>query len=525
MTSRRLRHALPWLIPLALIAAWVGLRGVGGEPAPDGFTVLLDGAPKGLDPRFATSDFSVKLSRLVFSSLISSDTPGGKPELDLATDIQITSPTTIAVTLRDDAFWHDGEPVTAEDVRFTLTTLDDEGIDSPYAGLSRRIERIDVHDPHRLTIHLTQPHAPFLHDLAIGIVPKHRMTEQGLFPDGVIVGSGPFRFADRKGDAWTALEAFDRHHGGAPALERVIFRTIRDDNARLLAMMGGSGQLLQNAVAPLLLPALQGDRDLVIESSPSFKYTYIGFNVTHPILSDARVRQAIALGIDREEIIEHKFAGLARPATGLLAPSHWAYTADVATWGHDPARARALLDQAGYTDPDGPDGPQPRFELVYKTTTNQFRRSIAELIAMQLAEIGIAVKVQAYEWGTFFGDIKSRNFELCSLQWPSVIEPDLYSWIFHSRSIPTAENRSAGANRGGYSNPEIDRLLDEARAEMDRDARARLYHKVQAILAEELPYISLWHEDNIVVRQRAVQGYQPVPNARFSGLVETRWAP
>ncbi|MEO1267208.1 MAG: ABC transporter substrate-binding protein, partial [Myxococcota bacterium] len=373
-------------------------------------------------------------------------------------------------------------------------------------------------------IHLTAPHAPFLHDLAIGIVPKHCMTDQGLFPEGVLIGSGPFRFERRKGDAWVSLVAFEDHHNGPPSLNRVVFRTIRDDNARLLAMMGGSGQLLQNAVAPLLLPALQGDTNLVIESSPSFKYTYLGFNVTHPILSDVRVRQAIALGIDRDAIIDHKFSGLARPATGLLAPSHWAYTADVATWSHDPARARKLLDQAGYPDPDGPDGPQPRFEIVYKTTTNQFRRSIAQLIASQLADIGIAVKVQAYEWGTFFGDVKSGNFDLCSLQWPSVIEPDLYSWIFHSRSIPTADNRSSGANRGGYRNPTLDRLLDQARTEMDREARARLYHRVQAIVAEELPYISLWHEDNIVVRQHTVQHYQPVPNARFSGLTTTQWA-
>jgi peptide/nickel transport system substrate-binding protein len=128
--------------------------------------------------------------------------------------------------------------------------------------------------------------------------------------------------------------------------------------------------------------------------------------------------------------------------------------------------------------------------------------------------------VQAFEWGTFFGDIKSRNFELCSLQWPSVTEPDLYAWIFHSRAIPSAENRSAGANRGAYRNQEVDALLDEGRAEPDRDKRRAIYARVQEVLAWDLPYISLWHEDNLLVRQRRLQGYRMVPNARLRHLTD-----
>ena len=504
------------LLPLALLATWVAWRAAQPSP-PSGFTVLLDGAPKNLDPRFATSDFCVKLSRLVFSSLVTVDNATGEAELDLATRIDQVTPTHYRIEVRKDARWHDGEPVTAEDVHYTLTTLDDEKVKSPYAGLSRRIEKVEVHDLHTLSIHLNEPHAPFLTDLAIGIVPRHLLEDQGQFEEDVFVGSGPFVYAGRQDNAWVAISANPRYHGGAPPLDEVVFRIIPDDNTRLLALMGGSGQLAQNAVSPMMLPVIQKDPDLVVESAPSFKYTYLGLNVGQGKLKDKRVREAIALGIDRDEIIQYKFNGSARKATGLLSPSHWAYHSGVKVWDRDVERAKALLTEAGYPDPDG-EGPAPRLQLTYKTTTNKFRRSIADLIATQLGEIGIEVKVVAYEWGTFFGDIKAGNFEICSLQWPSVIEPDLYSWIFHSSKIPTAENRSAGANRGRYVNPALDELLDAGRLETDREKRKAIYAQVQAILAEDLPYISLWHEDNILVRHHRLSDYEIVPNARFRGL-------
>ncbi len=518
--ARRLTIAAAFI---ALAALWWSWRS--GQPtAPEGFTVLLDGAPKGIDPRFSTSDFSVKLSRLVFSGLVTVDNATGDVELDLAKDIKIVSPTHYEITLRDDALWHDGKPVTAADVHYTFTTLNDPKVRSPFSGFGKRIERIDIHDPHHFSIHLKDPHAPFLADLAFGIVPKHLLEESGVFPDNTAVGSGPFKLHSRQGNVWVSLEAFDQHHKGRPKLDTVVFRIMPDDNTRVLALMGGSGQMAQNAVSPLMVPVVERDPDLEVVSAPSFKYTYLGLNLAREKLADLRVRQAIALAIDRQEIIKYKFNGTARLATGLLAPSHWAYNGQVETYSRDLERAKALLDEAGYTDPDG-DGPLPRFEITYKTTTNKFRRAIAELLASQLAEVGIKVKVLAFEWGTFFTDIKSGNFDMCSLQWPSVIEPDLYTWIFHSKSIPTAENRSAGANRGRYVNHELDKLLDAARQEMDQDKRKALYNKVQAILARDLPYISLWHEDNILVIDKDVQDYQIVPNARFRGLEKAKVVP
>jgi peptide/nickel transport system substrate-binding protein len=522
---RRLRRLRRWLtnatLPLLIALLWASCPSTTPPPPPNGLTILLDAAPRGLDPRFTTSDYSVKLSRLLFSSLITIDNDTGLPEPELAASISNPDPLRYTFTLRD-ARWHDGRPVTSEDVRYTFMEL--AALRSPFVGLTDRIARFEIHDTKSFTLHLKEPHAPFLGNLTLGIVPAHAVNDKGLLPEDRLIGSGPYRLGRRQGDAWTELLPFDDHYDGAPTSGPLIFRVVPDDNTRTLTLMAGDAHMALNATNPLLLPVLQDDPDLRVETTPSFKYTYLAFNLEHPLLRDLRVRQAIALSIDRQEIIDHKLRGTARLATGLLSPTHWAYNPDVTQWHPDLDRARRLLDDAGFPDPDG-DGPQMRLWITWKTTTNKLRRAIAEVFALQLARVGIGVKVQAYEWGTFFDDIKSRNFEICSLQWPSVTDPDLYAWIFHSRSIPTPENRGAGANRGAYRNAALDPLLDEARAEHDPDRRRALYARVQQLVADDLPYISLWHEDNLLVRSHRLHNFHVLPNARLRHLTQARLAP
>jgi peptide/nickel transport system substrate-binding protein len=155
-------------------------------------------------------------------------------------------------------------------------------------------------------------------------------------------------------------------------------------------------------------------------------------------------------------------------------------------------------------------------------SADKFRRSIATLIAHQLGAIGIGVEVQSYEWGTFFFDVRSGNFEMATLQWVDTSEPDLYHYIFHSDSIPASEPPFSGGNRGGYSNPEVDALIETGRRTLDVEARSEIYRRIQRILAEEVPYVSLWHEDNFVITNRGVVGYEMTPNARFRYLTRTR---
>ncbi len=492
------------------------------EPIDQGFVVLLDSQPKGLDPRFATSDGSAKLVGLLHAGLMNGDTKDGKPEYELAKSIINTSPMTYEIILRDDIFFHDGKPVTAADVEYTFMQLGSEKVKSPYAGIGRRIETFKVNSDTSISIKLKKPHAPFMTDLSLGIVPKHICSGHKECP-GKPIGAGPFKYVAQPSEGVYTFAAFDRYMLGKPKLEKLSFRVVKDDNSRLLGLLGNSANLVQNAVAPMMLPVVSDNEKLEIKKQSSFKYTYIAFNLEHPILKNLKVREAIAHSINRESIIEYKFRGAASLSSGMLAPNHWAYNPNVKKFGLDLEKAKTLLDEAGYPDPDG-DGPKTRFEFEFKVSSNKFRRALAELISNQLAQVGIKVVVRAYEWGTFFSDVKSRNFAMTTLQWPSVLEPSLYSWVFHSKNIPSTENRSAGANRGAYRNPQIDALLDAGNLEIEPEKRKLIYNQVQAILAEELPYISLWHEDNIAIMKTGSKDYFVTPNARFEALKQTSYS-
>jgi peptide/nickel transport system substrate-binding protein len=231
------------------------------------------------------------------------------------------------------------------------------------------------------------------------------------------------------------------------------------------------------------------------------------------VLGDQRVRRAIAHAVDRERIVRALYLGLARPATTLLAPENWAHAGDVPVFGHDPELARRLLDEAGY--PAGPDG--TRFALSYKTSTDRQGIEMADLIAEDLAAVGIHVERRSFEWGTFYGDIKSGNFQLYSLRWVGITDPDQLHYIFHSASVPPA-----GANRGHYANAEVDRLLEASRRESDATQRRRQLVAAQRLIAADCVYVSLWHPDDIFALSTRFEGFEPYPGGQYTSLKKVR---
>jgi peptide/nickel transport system substrate-binding protein len=243
---------------------------------------------------------------------------------------------------------------------------------------------------------------------------------------------------------------------------------------------------------------------------PGSSFSYIGFNLEDEVLRHRRVRQAIAHAIDRRGIILYILRGLAVPARGLLPSSHWAFEPEVHTYGYDPEEARRLLDEAGLPDPPGA---EPRFTIIYKTSMNEVRRRIGEVLQAQLAEVGIRVLIKNFEWGTFYADIRRGNFQMYTLTWVGITDPDHYHYIFHSANLPPR-----GANRNRYRNPEIDRLLEKGRGTMEPEARRAVYSRVQKIVAEDLPYVPLWHASNVAVMRKELKGFVLYENQDFSGL-------
>jgi peptide/nickel transport system substrate-binding protein len=464
------------------------------------------------DPRAAVTNYDNKLTRIVASGLTAVDTNDLRWRPELASKIDRIDPLTIDVTVRDDARFSDGSPVTAADVVGTyMSVLSPESTSGSHKMLSDRFTSVEVVAPQVARFHLKAPLATFESDVDYGIVSFHDGVPR---PDEVI-GAGPYVLRDLDStSAW--LEPNPYYFGAKPQLPRVEIKFVRDAAARLLMIVGGSADLIQNGVRPDLVAAIRDRPRVHVHTSPGAILTYLMMNNDDPVLARREVRQAIAFAIDRPAIIRARFGGLAVLATGLLAPMNWAYVDDVARYDHDLARAKQLLDDAGLGDPDG-DGPLPRLHLVYKTSAETFRIAIARTIAAQLAEVGIAVEVRSFEFATFFADIKKGAYQIASMQTTDITDPDFYFMYFHSSWIPTPANPD-GFNRWRYRNALVDRLTTSGREEVDQGRRKQIYAEVQRQVAADVPIVPLWHEDNIVLTNASVEGYTITPNARLIGL-------
>jgi peptide/nickel transport system substrate-binding protein len=522
VTARQNRSRAIARLPLRLALA-LAIFAVGGcNPArvpKDELVVLIEMPPVNIDPRYAVNAYDHKIGKLVYAPLVSVDTQSLEPKMELAESV-VPDGTDWVVTLREARF-SDGRPVTADDVAYTIERLRDPKTSGAAARIRVRFEEVGLRDvevvsPRKLAFHASRPHAPFITDLDFGILER---PAAGSAEPAVAVGAGPFVLAERSGEEWR-LKRNPYYFDGPARVETLVFKTIRDDNSRLLALVGGSADLTQNTISPLLLDAVAAQPKLKVETARSSMYTYLGVNCQDPILKDVRVRRAIAHAIDRAEIVHSKLRDRAVLATGMLPTFHWAYSDDVPHYDFDPKKAKQLLDEAGYPDPDG-DGPLPRFTLVYRTSNKRDRVAIAQVIARMLGEVGIGVDLRINEFSTFFADVKKGNFQLFSMQIPEMSEPHVYSTFFESTRIPTRENLDAGNNRMRYVSPELDRLLDEGRRTLDRDGRKRVYAEIQRVLARDLPTISLWHEDNVAAMRKDVTGFEILPNPTFTSLKKT----
>jgi peptide/nickel transport system substrate-binding protein len=272
---------------------------------------------------------------------------------------------------------------------------------------------------------------------------------------------------------------------------------------------------------PDIVHQLEESGDLRVARARGLDFSYLGFNLRDPILADRRVRHAIGYAIDRDAIIKYMRRNLATPASGLLPPQSWAYEPGIFTFAHDPQRARELLDAAGYADPDG-DGPLPRLRLTLKISTNEEIVLQSIVIQQDLARVGIDLEIRTYEFATMFADILKGNFQIMSLQWVggAVVDPDILRRVFHSAQVPPA-----GFNRGYYSNPEVDRLLDLATQALQEPERKRYYSAAQKIIAGDAPYIPIWNRTNVVIAQPTLAGLEVGPTGDYQGLHKVRRIP
>jgi peptide/nickel transport system substrate-binding protein len=363
---------------------------------------------------------------------------------------------------------------------------------------------VDTPDTFTVVVKLKEPYAPFVGNLTFGIVPEGSGDLSGK-----PVGAGPFRVASRQRGAELALVRNDYYFEKMPALSGVIFKIVPEETVRLLELSKGNLHIVTSPIMPAMLPWLESRKNIRVERKPGTNVSYIGFNLNDQYLKNLRVRRAIAHAIDRDAIIKHFLKDTAVKTTTLIAPANEFHMEEIPV-EYDPEKSKRLLDEAGYRDPG--DG-RPRFKLVFKTSKNPERRKMAEIFSEYLRSVGIGLDIKSYEWGTFFSDVKSGNFQLYSLTWVGMADPDALRFIFHSKYAPPK-----GLNRGRYENVELDKLLDDGKTETDIVKRKRLYNQAQRTLSEELPFINLWTQVNLAAVDRRVKGFVIYPDEGFDSL-------
>jgi peptide/nickel transport system substrate-binding protein len=495
-------HFVTHLCRAACIVILVVLVSCGRAPRKADLVVGVEQEPASLDPRLGSDVAADRVFRLLYRGLFRIG-PDFEPVPDLVQHWRRLNPVTYRFTLKTDIRFCDGRKLTASDVAFTLESILSGDVPSYRKGDLDRIEQIRVVDPTTLEITLREPYAAFLSNLNVGIVPAG--TRSGAFPP---VGCGPYALRKWIHGQWLVF-ARNPYYRPIPRSRSIAFKIIPDPVVRALEMRRGSVDLVVNDLPPDSLNYFREKGYLLIRR-PGANYAYVGLNCARPPLDRRIVRQALACAIDRRAILKNIFRGFGRPATGLLPPGHWAYDGNVRTFPYDPVRARALLDAAGLK----PDADGVRFRLSYKTSNNKVSRQIASAVAEYLDQVGVKTTISWLEWGTFYSDVKRGDFDAYALNWVGITDPDAFRLRFASTCFPPE-----GFNRGHYSNPEVDRLVEEGAREQDTARRRAIYAKVQAVLADDVPYISLWYPDNVCMAQRGVHGIVLPPDGDFSFLV------
>ncbi len=397
----------------------------------------------------------------------------------------------ITFHLRRGVKWHDGEPFSAEDVKFTFDKIMDEKTNTVRRSSYERVEELKVIDPFTVEVRYKEPYAPGLATWGMGILPKHILEDEDINTTSfnrAPVGTGPFRFEKWVSDEQIEVVAFDDHWEGRPLLDRIIYRIIPERALMEMELLTGGVDLA--GVYPDQYERMNRNLDLEVFKQYGLGYTYIGYNLEHEFFKDKRVRQAFTYAINRKEIVDYILYGYGVEATGPFPNHLWYYNPAVKPYPFDPERAKALLAEAGWEDTDGDgildrDGKQFKFTLI-TNSGNDTRKDVGVLVQRQLEEIGVSVTFQMYEWATFLEKFfKPRNFEVFILGWGLGVDPDQYE-LWHSSEI---EN---GFNVVGYRSDEVDRLLEEGRREYDMEKRRTIYYRMHEIIAEDQPYTFLF---------------------------------
>ncbi|MDZ7799344.1 MAG: peptide ABC transporter substrate-binding protein [Trueperaceae bacterium] len=478
--------------------------------APSRATVLSPQEPATLMPHFDLLTLTHEVQNLVFDCLYTIGADGDyRPQL--ATEVPTLANggisedgTTYTVRLRDDVRWHDGEPFTSADVRYTWQVITDPDLPVPSRAVWEDITEIETPDPHTAVVHFGDTNVAFLGAAssdACFMMPEHRLAGADLTAgpfNRAPVGTGPFTLAEWESGAFARLEAHQDYFAGAPELDEIVVRFATGSGATRTALQRGEAELALHIGAADLSFAQRLD-GYEVAQAPDHAWWQFWIDNQDPILSDVRVRRALAHGLDKQLITDTVFAGVVEPQHAIFPRSHWAHADDVRRYAYDPDAARALLEEAGWTH-DAPgeirtrDGEPLRIEIL-NIAGQADRRQVVQIAQDLWRDVGIDARIREIDGASFPPTMGAGDFQLAYGWFGESQEPVFSLWL--------------GTNWQNYANEEALDLLREVSGLVDREDRAENIREFQRTVAEEAVMLPLAPRPLLNVVSDRLEGVDP----------------
>ncbi|MDQ7860035.1 MAG: ABC transporter substrate-binding protein [Armatimonadota bacterium] len=482
--------------PIALALVVLLMAPAAPAPAPAGtLRIGLEAQPTTMDPGLSTDLYSQQVYSHVLEGLLMLD-PEGVPRPALATSWTPSADgRTWTFRLREGVRFHDGAEFTADDVKYTIERILNPETRSPQRGLLSQIASVEAADRHTVRIATRNAFAPILTNLAIAayILPRAAHSRLGRDFARRPVGTGPYKMVEWVADDRIVLEANADYYGGRPALDRVQFRFIPEGSVRLAEVESGGLDLIAGVPAQDLR-RLRVSLLLDLQEVVGTNCRLLGFNTSVKPYDDVRVRQAIAHALDKQRIVDVVWPGRGVVAEGPIPPTSWAYDGRFRGLGHNVARARQLLAEAGLAG---------GFEMnLLVSESEEIRREVA-LYIDQLKAVNITVRPTVVDFPTLLDRLLKANYDVLRVGWTTNPEPDslLYS-PFHTSAI-------GGFNFTKYRSPRVDELLDRGRTLSNQADRVRVYQEAQRVIVQDAPMVFIFHEKRTYAHRKAVTGFRP----------------
>lgn len=471
----------------------------------------ISSSPSRINPILANDTASTEISQWIFNGLLKYDKDGNIVP-DIAKSFKFTDKTTLIIKLKKNVLWQDKKEVTAKDVLFTYNTIINPKIYISFKSNYDKVKSVKALDKYTIEIKYKEPYFKALEIWLVGLLPYHILKDEKNLMTSKFnkhpIGTGPYILENFKNSSDITLKANNSYFEGRPKIDKIQYKFYPDTTTSFL-------MLKQNQLDVSSLTALQIDRQIdkkfldnykIIESQ-SFSYDYVGLNLKNEKFKDIKVRKALSLAINRQQLVDILFFGHGKVCNGPFLPGSFVYNDKIKSPKQNIKKAKELLKQAGY-DENNP----LEFELT-TNTGNEIRINAAQIIQHQLKKAGVNVKIRVLEWQAFLNTVVlPKKFEAVLLGWSTTLAPDAYP-LWHSNS-----QRMGGFNLVHYSNKKVDNLIEEGARTINREKFAQIYKEIFAQIANDTPYLFLYIPNSITVVNKKIKHIKPT----FLGIMHNQ---